>query len=147
MMRARWQQRPRTKAQQKNALSSKRTQERQEGTPSSAPQSNTIDINDMFSAKILQKNLVQGELSSGNQTHGTSTRPTVHTERSLAAMALPTHRQKMYRIQNVITTRSGRVGDQNGVLRGLALPTRRMATATNVCVGTWTRSRARKNGQ
>ena len=39
----------------KNALSSKRTQERQEGTPSSASQSNTIDITEPFSAKISQQ--------------------------------------------------------------------------------------------
>ena len=38
-----------------NALSSERTQERQEGMPSLAPQSNTINITNPLSAKILQK--------------------------------------------------------------------------------------------
>ena len=62
----------------------------------------------------IAENFVQGEAAEVNQTNGTSTRPTVHTARSLAAMALPTHYQKMYCMQNSITTRSGRVGDPNG---------------------------------
>ena len=37
-----------------NALSSERTQERQEGMPSLAPQSNTIDVTEPFSATISQ---------------------------------------------------------------------------------------------
>ena len=95
----------------------------------------------------IAANLVQGEAAAGNQTNGTSTRPTVHTAKSLAAMAFPTHRRKMYRIQNATKTRSGRVGDQNGFLRISASPKRSTTTATNESVGTWTRSRSRKNGQ
>ena len=55
--------------------------------------------------------------------------------KDLAAMALPTHRQRMYRIQNATTKRSVRVGDHNGYVRRSASPTRSMTTAMNDGVG------------
>ena len=95
----------------------------------------------------IAANIVQKESAAGKQTNGTPNRPTSHTAKSLAAMAFPTHHQKMYRIQNEITTRNVGVEDRIASAKRLGFPTRRMANTTDDGVGTWTRIRARNNRQ